>query len=131
MKTFKIVIPLQPTSASRVRVTKFGSFYLKKYNDFRTEAKKFLIKFKKEMSPTDNKFKIEIEFICKKPKTSTYDYPAAVGDIDNLTKAVLDAITSSGIIWLDDRQVVELIAIKRYQEVGEDSCIKLKVTELK
>ena len=131
MTTFSITIPLQPTSASRVRVTKFGSFYLKKYNDFRTESKKFLVKLKKEMPPNDSQYNIEIEFVCKKPKTPTHSYPASIGDIDNLTKAVLDAITSAGIIWNDDRQVTELFASKRYQTDKEEPCINVFVTELK
>ena len=33
-------------------------------------------------------------------------------DIDNVTKAVLDA--SNGVLWIDDSQVVSLMARKRY-----------------
>jgi Holliday junction resolvase RusA-like endonuclease len=37
-----------------------------------------------------------------------------VGDIDNLAKAVLDALT--GVVWSDDRQVVSLLAEKFFGE---------------
>lgn len=36
------------------------------------------------------------------------------GDVDNLAKAVLDAITRGGGVWRDDAQVVELTVAKRY-----------------
>lgn len=36
------------------------------------------------------------------------------GDVDNLAKAVLDAITRGGGVWKDDAQVVELTVAKRY-----------------
>lgn len=35
-------------------------------------------------------------------------------DVDNLAKAVLDAITDSGAVWLDDEQVVRLVVSKAY-----------------
>lgn len=36
------------------------------------------------------------------------------GDIDNLEKAVLDAITRAGVVWKDDAQVVAVTKSKRY-----------------
>lgn len=40
------------------------------------------------------------------------------GDVDNLGKAVLDAITRGGGVWKDDAQVVELTVAKRYGAAG-------------
>ena len=34
------------------------------------------------------------------------------GDVDNYAKSALDAL--NGIVWLDDRQVAQLTAVKRY-----------------
>lgn len=34
------------------------------------------------------------------------------GDLDNLTKPILDAITQTGAVWLDDRQIVDLHVTK-------------------
>ena len=34
------------------------------------------------------------------------------GDVDNLAKPILDAITATGAVWLDDRQIVDLRIIK-------------------
>jgi len=53
-------------------------------------------------------------------KPSAPDFPAKVPDIDKLTRAVLDSMTS--IVWVDDAQVVRLHATKgfvhRWQEQG-------------
>jgi Holliday junction resolvase RusA-like endonuclease len=39
-------------------------------------------------------------------------------DADNVAKAVLDAITDSGAIWHDDKQVAKLTVDKRYGDQG-------------
>ena len=49
--------------------------------------------------------------------------PAAPGwpcraDVDNVGKAILDAITDSGAFWQDDDQVVELVIRKSYARPG-------------
>jgi len=46
-------------------------------------------------------------------------------DIDKLTRAVLDALTS--VLWVDDAQVVELFAFKRYTAVGEPARVDVAV----
>lgn len=37
---------------------------------------------------------------------------APAGDVDNYAKSALDAL--NGIVWLDDRQITQLTATKRY-----------------
>jgi len=60
-------------------------------------------------------------------KASAPPYPAGTrDDIDKLTRAMLDAITDTGIIWLDDGQVVDLVARKRWG----DSAATLSVVAL-
>jgi Holliday junction resolvase RusA-like endonuclease len=48
-------------------------------------------------------------------------YPAA--DNDNIAKGVLDAMTQGGV-WVDDKQVVRLEAVKRY---ADDDGITVRV----
>lgn len=43
-------------------------------------------------------------------------YPTGKPDIDKLARCLLDALTA--VAWLDDRQVVELEAVKEYAPVG-------------
>ena len=40
-------------------------------------------------------------------------------DIDNYAKFILDAITKTGNIWIDDNQVVELVQRKFYAQPQE------------
>lgn len=43
-------------------------------------------------------------------------YPTSKPDIDNIQKAVLDAL--NGVAYEDDKQVVRIVATKRYAEHG-------------
>ena len=65
---------------------------------------------------------VEIEFYFPRPaaaKNRLYPHKRSVGDIDKLSRAVLDALqptrTEIGIL-MDDSLVVDLIARKRYSE---------------
>lgn len=48
----------------------------------------------------------------------TRPYPCQRGDIDKLTRAVLDSMTHAGV-WKDDAQCVDLSAAVHWQEHGE------------
>ena len=71
---------------------------------------------------------IDIEFICKRPKNPSNDYP--VGDVDNYLKGPLDAITTVGMLWHDDIQIIKLSGTKRYQKPKEDFGMKITISEL-
>lgn len=43
-------------------------------------------------------------------------------DIDNLVKAVMDAVTTTQLFWVDDSQVIELIASKKWV-TGQSKCL--------
>ena len=44
-------------------------------------------------------------------------HPTSKPDIDNVTKGIFDAM--NGIVWLDDKQVVEMVVRKRYAEIAQ------------
>jgi len=52
-------------------------------------------------------------------------HPLTKPDIDNIEKLVFDAF--NGVIWLDDRQVVEVIKKKSY---GQTPCISFIIEEI-
>jgi Holliday junction resolvase RusA-like endonuclease len=58
---------------------------------------------------------VEVWFYLRKPKRPQFKLPATRPDIDKLVRAVLDALTASGVIR-DDAQVTHLLARKRYAE---------------
>lgn len=53
--------------------------------------------------------------LYKRPEGGNYHI--TIPDLDNCTKLVFDAITSSGVIWKDDRFVSSLITKKVYNNV--------------
>ncbi len=70
-----------------------------------------------------------LEFVLPRPKsTPKRTTPPAVKkpDIDKLGRAVLDAVTSAGVIG-DDSQIVELSAKKRLAEINETPGMRLRL----
>ncbi len=60
----------------------------------------------------DGLIEIKMDFALPKPKKPSHPYPQ--GDIDKLSRCVLDALT--GIVYRDDVQVVSAPATKRYSQ---------------
>lgn len=51
------------------------------------------------------------------------------GDLDNVLKAISDAC--NGVLYLDDRQIVEIAARQSYAPPGQDEFIVVNVEEVK
>ena len=60
--------------------------------------------------------RLEVTFYLRRPasRPKKYRYPDRRPDVENLVKSVMDALT--GLLWVDDAQVVTLNAQKRYGE---------------
>lgn len=80
---------------------------------------------RRRLAATRDAHELEVEFVFQRPPShwtkaggltsSAPGFPPKrCGDFDNLAKAVADAITESGAIWVDDDQVVQAIVRKRY-----------------
>lgn len=118
-----IELPFDPVPAARARVGRYGTFYPKKYNEYRGTAQEHLAPFRRDKLIT-GAVKVHCEFIVKKPKNPTNPYPSK-GDIDNYVKALLDAVTKAEVFWKDDMQITDLNATKRYCNEGEEPCTKM------
>lgn len=94
--------------ASRPRVSRWGTYYGKRYTAWRKAAAQLI-------NPAKHTFTVpvyvKLELVCERPKTSQRLYPR--GDVDNYAKAVLDALTEKGY-WTDDDLVVRLSVEKRF-----------------
>ena len=111
-----------PIPASRPRVTRWGTYYGKRYEKFRTDMRQAL-QFTK-LSPLSGDLWIELEFIVPPPKTVKRTTPR--GDIDNYVKGPMDSMTKHEGFWNDDDQIVHLEASKRYQKKDEKYGIKIR-----
>lgn len=78
---------------------------------------------------TEKPVRVECVFFFPKPKTVKRDFPSVAPDLDKLCRALFDALTTAGV-YLDDAQVVDLIAVKRYSESSGVSVKVVEVTDL-
>lgn len=83
------------------------------------------------LGPLTPPYRVEMTFRIQKPRTSRAKHPVAptIGDLDKLTRAVGDALTSAGLIE-DDRHIITLTAEKEWAEDGEKAGVTVRVTEI-
>ena len=77
----------------------------------------------------DGAVSCSLAFVLPRPKsTPKRKTPPAVKkpDVDKLTRAAFDAITSSGVIQ-DDSLIVSVHAMKRLAEIGETPGLRLMI----
>ncbi len=126
--TYHFSIPIAPKGQKRDRIATIGG-HARSYTD--TAQKHYAAKIRALLAgnapaaPLHGAIKIEINCMLpipqswsKKKKESALDWelrPMVKPDIDNLVKQVLDCM--NGIVWEDDKQVVELEVYKWYSDL--------------
>ena len=119
---------LNPVPASRPRVSKWGTYYGKRHQAFRSEAVALLSKMREEgllpTVPLNGRLRVWVVFSVQKPKTTKLATPR--GDIDNFLKLILDCCT--GFIWEDDHQIERVCAFKGF--AADEGSIDLVVEEI-
>jgi Holliday junction resolvase RusA-like endonuclease len=111
-------------AASRPRVSKWGAYYKGPYKTFRQQAIDVVLEVIGDHEPYDEPLSVSIEIVVTRPKTTTLDHPKP--DIDNYVKGVLDAL--NGLLWIDDHQIVTIVATKQWAPVGEDGYFEVHVS---
>ena len=122
-----LYIPVNPVPASRPRVSKWGTYYGKIYQNFRNDMREELegnlnVKI-------DGPLDVHLEVIVLKPKTGKRTFPR--GDVDNYAKGILDSLTNHGNVWNDDDQIINLTIFKRYAAPEEDAGILVHINTVK
>lgn len=114
-----IIINKEPIACPRPRITRFGSYYPKKYQDYKDYLKYYLTSLnleKFENKPLYLKIvfniKIPESFSKKKKLELNGTYVIKKPDIDNYLKSVMDGMND--IIYKDDSQIVSINIIKKY-----------------
>jgi Holliday junction resolvase RusA-like endonuclease len=113
---------INPVPASRPRVSRWSTYYPKKYTKFKKDMEALTSEI--ETTPSENLVSVELEFRIMIPKSFSKKkrqglnntYCSNNSDIDNYIKAILDSL--NGVFYIDDKQVVEIFARKIYSDEG-------------
>lgn len=120
------VVTGKPTGKGRPRASTRGGF-VRMYTDAKTLGYEAAIadeaaRAMGKMEPFETPVQMQVSCYypipkswSKKKRQDAVDgelYPKVKPDLDNVAKAVLDAI--NGIVYVDDAQVINLVATKRY-----------------
>ena len=119
----KATFNIAPVPASRPRVTKWGTYFPKKYQTFRDELEALLDSY--AITPNPELIYVKVDFHVQMAKSWSKKLKAeAVGkycdnnaDIDNYIKAVLDS--AEGRYYNNDKQVVMIRARKFWALEGK------------
>lgn len=121
MKQFFHVVHHVPLPLQRMRVNRYGMSYLpKRSRDYREIIIDSILQAGDAPKTIETAVKCSLTFSFKVPKSySKKQYEAEllkghvkVPDIDNLIKAVFDAL--NGVVFKDDKQVISIYAEKVY-----------------
>ena len=137
-KEYKFEFDIEPVQQQRPRFARRGRF-VRTYDPAKTaNFKKVLHQLAIEQfseEPLTGAIKVEIKFfraiqksISKKEhvkRVKNEHRPSVKPDLDNYIKSCLDALT--GVFWVDDNEIVDLITGKYYSEHPH---IEIKITQL-
>ena len=125
MSSAQFEIPLAPVPAARLRFARGRTYYPPKYTKWKGDAARILPAIVENAG-------ILVPLECPVILDMTFVMPVTKGegkmvkaDIDNLSKAVMDAL--NGIAWVDDEQVVSLSAIKTPVRPGTEPRILCRI----
>lgn len=108
-------LPIQPIAKGRPQFSRRGGAYTPtKTRNFEKEVRTLAsIKMREGNYRTlSGPLKVNIAFSLPKPKRPRSEFPITRPDIDNLAKAILDAL--NGVAWEDDGLICNLSLEKRY-----------------
>lgn len=121
---YSLTIPGDPVAKARPRVGKFGTFTPQKTKNYETLVKELYFA-KHGQTLLEGELKIDLKAYFSIPKSTSKKKrtemqggrirPTKKPDIDNIIKSVTDAL--NGVAYVDDSQVVEIVAQKYYSDV--------------
>lgn len=133
---FTLALYIKPVPASRPRVTRYGTYYLKTYRAYKDAAHAAIPVCNEETLTCE--LGATVEFICHRPKNTKLVSPR--GDIDNHLKAILDAVVGQAATkkvpcklkkYIEDDELISHVdATMRYAEPDEEPCTIITVGKL-
>ncbi len=133
MREISFTMPIKPQGKARPRFTRTGHAYTpKNTRDYEQTVELYARRTMDGETPFECALRVTIEAVFEPPRSwgktkragfIVFGYPHdKKPDCDNIAKAVLDAL--NGIVFLDDKQVTELIVRKRY---GESDAVSVTI----
>tara|TARA_R110002126_G_scaffold25922_2_gene88229 strand:- start:119 stop:535 length:417 start_codon:yes stop_codon:yes gene_type:complete len=127
-----IVFDIAPVVASRPRVTRWGTYFAKKYSTFRQEFAELLTDYK--AVPLEGLLSVRLDFYVQLPKSLSKKKKVEKegmhcdnnADVDNYIKAALDSL--EGHYYNNDKQIVIIRGRKYWSDNGR---IEFEQRELK
>ncbi|NBW16894.1 MAG: RusA family crossover junction endodeoxyribonuclease [Caulobacteraceae bacterium] len=131
-------VPGEPVAQPRVKAVNQGGFtrvYTPATAKPYKEAVRMVAMGHWRIPPASGPVIMHIDFLFARPKSITWKRRAMPRrphtkkpDLDNLAKAVLDAL--NGLLFFDDSQVVRLVLNKSYVAGGEEPHTVITITEV-
>jgi len=129
MNQIDLLFNINPVPASRPRVTRWGTYYGKKYKQFKLEMGLLVLESDKTNSVNpitwlDGLISADMTFFVpmakswsnKKKSSKNGQFCDNNADLDNYEKSILDSL--SGIYFHDDRQIVKQKSKKIWADQG-------------
>ena len=119
-----ITVPVQPITKPVWKPAfrgQGGSWGSKTYQKFLKEITEPLAKAVGDTDILWEPLEVWVDVRAKRPKTSKFPFPQ--GDVDNFSKAILDACTD--VLWIDDWQIKDEHIHKEWAAPDEDGYFKV------
>jgi len=122
-KPVELILDIDPVACPRPRVGKHGTYYPKRYTQFKEEMTVLLLR-SNSLRKLEGKVQMDVWFKMPMPKswskakrTTCFDtWHTQKPDLDNLVKSLLDCL--NGRLFEDDSQVCSLHARKIWSDRG-------------
>ena len=116
MQTIKFSVPVVPVPFMRTGFNEIRRYNYARYTNYKNLVGLVAKRAMNGQAPFTGAIKVTAEFYKHKPRPRKGSKPQVTfqGDVDNLLKAVLDAM--NGICYEDDRQVTKVVAEKIFGE---------------
>jgi Holliday junction resolvase RusA-like endonuclease len=120
MAFFSGVMVCDVKPKGRPRFSKWGGAYTPKpTRDFEKLVSDWATQSMGKKEPTANPIRVKLSIYIRRPKSNKTKQHAQTPDVDNLAKAILDAINE--IVFVDDKQIIELEISKYWADFVEPS----------
>jgi len=117
-----------PIAAPRPRAGRFRVYHDNRADPWKSQVVFAFISLRQ--APLQGPVELNLQFLFQRPKKDAVRFwRDSKPDLDNLEKAVMDALTGARA-WFDDAQVVRLQSIKRYALSDESAGVYVEIASL-